>query len=116
MRPPGTILVIQLPTSRPDQVCRLVAPSAPGLLGGALGAGLEAEHATPGSLRHGLEAARVLAPAKLVHSLGRYVVGSAGQLVQQAGGVVGGQDWRGEAEKQRCARRRLADHSHGVSS
>ena len=67
----------------------LVAPSVAGFLGGAFGARVVAEQATPRALRHGLDAA-VLGVADLVNGLSRHVVLRPRQLVEQAGGEVGG--------------------------
>ena len=67
----------------------LITPSVTGVLGGAFGARVVAEQATPRALRHGLQAA-VLGFADLVNGLSRHVVLGAGELVEQAGGEVGG--------------------------
>lgn len=74
-------LVVQPPASRPHHCCSLIAPSFARLLGGALGPGLEAEHAAPRALGHGVDSTRVLGRADLIHGAGGYVVLRAGELV-----------------------------------
>ena len=68
----------------------LITPSVTGFLGGAFGARVVAEQAATRALHHGLEAT-VLGVADLVNGLSRYVVLRPRQLVEQAGGEVGGE-------------------------
>ena len=76
----------------------LITPSVTGVLGGAFGARVVAEQAATRALRHGLDAA-VLGVADLVNGLSRHVVLRAGELVEQAGGEVGGEGGGGDQQE-----------------
>ena len=92
------LLVIQPPTRHPNQLRCPGAARVACLLRCALWPGLEPQHAPAISLGHGLNPARVLSAADLEHRLSRDIVLRARELVQQAGGHVGGQGGGGQEE------------------
>uniref|UniRef100_A0A494G9S1 Uncharacterized protein n=1 Tax=Solanum lycopersicum TaxID=4081 RepID=A0A494G9S1_SOLLC len=86
------------PARNPNQLGRPGAARIARLLRCALWPGLEPQHAPAVSLGHGLNPARVLSAADLEHCLGCDIVLRARELVQQAGGHVGGQGGGGQEE------------------
>lgn len=65
-----------------------MAPGFAGLLGRALGAALEPEHAAARASRYRFDPAGMLAKAELVHRLGRRVVRHLRRVFKDAPGVV----------------------------
>lgn len=91
------LAVVQLPAGKSNEPGSLCASRVSGFVCNALCAAVVPKEA---SARPLFDILWIFFEATVVHSLSRHVVGYAGHLVQDAGGVVGGEGWNGGQQEQ----------------